>query len=110
MVHPLYIRLGNPECWLPPPHSVNAQLFSHLQLFPTPWPVACQGPLSMGFPRQEYHSGLLFLSPGDLPKPQIEPPAPALADGLFTTKLSGKPFLNGYPGVKLTDGILKRLI
>ena len=37
-------------------------------LFATPWPVACQAPLSMGFSRQEYWSGLLVPSPGDLPK------------------------------------------
>ena len=54
----------------------------------TPWTVACQSPLSMGFPRQEYWSGLLFPSPGDLPDPGIKPMAPAspvLAGGFFTT-------------------------
>ena len=46
-------------------------------------PVAHQAPLSMGFPRQEYWSGLLFLSPGDLPDPGIQPRSPALqADSL----------------------------
>ena len=45
--------------------------------FATPWTVACQAPLSMGFPRQEYWGGLLFPSPGDLPKPGIEPTSPA---------------------------------
>ena len=39
----------------------------------TPWTVAHQAPLSMGFPRQEYWSGLPFPSPGDLPHPGIEP-------------------------------------
>ena len=48
-------------------------LLSHIQLFATPWTVAHQAPLSMGFPRQEYWSGLLFTSPGDLPDPGIEP-------------------------------------
>ena len=38
----------------------------------TPWTVACQAPLSMGFSRQEYWSGLVFSSPGDLPDPGIE--------------------------------------
>ena len=38
----------------------------------TPWAVACQAPLSTGFPSQEYWSGLPFLSPGDLPDPGIE--------------------------------------
>ena len=46
---------------------------SCVQLFVPPWPVAHQIPLSMGFPRQEYWSGLPFLSPGDLPNPGIEP-------------------------------------
>ena len=44
----------------------------------TLWTVARQGPLSMGFSRQEYWSGLPFYSPGDLPDPGIEPGSPAL--------------------------------
>ena len=44
----------------------------------TPWTVAHQAPLSMGFSRQEYWSGLPFPSPGDLPYPGIEPSSPAL--------------------------------
>ena len=52
----------------------------------TPWTVARQAPLSMGFYRQEYWSGLLCPSPGDLPSPGIEPRPPALqADSLPTT-------------------------
>ena len=54
------------------------QLLSHVQLFATAWNVACQAPLSMGFPRQEYWSVLPFPSPGDLPDPGIEPMSPAL--------------------------------
>ena len=50
-----------------------------------PWIVACQAPLSMGFSRQEYWSGLPFPSAGDLPNPGIEPRSPALqADSLPT--------------------------
>ena len=50
----------------------------------TPWTVACQAPLSMGFSRQEYWSGLPFPSPGDLPDPGIEPRSPVLqADSLI---------------------------
>ena len=59
--------------------------------------VACQAPLSMGFPRQEYWSGLLFPSPEDLPDPGIEPislESPALAGRFFTTEPSGKPIMN----------------
>ena len=50
--------------------------FSRVQLFETPWTVACQAPLSMGFSRQEYWSGLPFPSPGDLPNPGIKPQSP----------------------------------
>ena len=51
----------------------------------TPWTVACRAPLSMGFSRQEYCSGLPFSSPGDLPNPGIEPKSSALqADSLPT--------------------------
>ena len=47
--------------------------FSHVRLFATLWTVACQAPLSMGFCRQEYWSGLPCPSPGNLPYPVIEP-------------------------------------
>jgi len=46
---------------------------SQVRLFATPWTVARQAPLSMGFPRQEYWSGLPFPAPGDLPNPGIQP-------------------------------------
>ena len=59
--------------------------------FATQWTVACQAPLSMGFPRQEYWSGLPFPPPGDLPHPGMEIVSPALAGGFFTTEPSGKP-------------------
>ena len=48
----------------------------------------------MGFPRQEYWSGLPFPSPGDLPHPGIEPESPALAGGFFTAEPPGKPYSN----------------
>ena len=50
-----------------------------------------QAPLSVGFPRKEYWSGLPFPSPGDLPDPRIKPMSPALAGGFFTTEPPGKP-------------------
>ena len=51
--------------------------------FATPWTVAHQAPLSLGFPRQEYWSGFSFPSTGDLPNPGIETASPALqADSL----------------------------
>ena len=46
--------------------------FSHVRLFVTPWAVACQAPLSMGFSRKRYQSGLPFPPPGDLPNPRVE--------------------------------------
>ena len=53
--------------------------------FATPWTIALEAPLSVGFSRQEYWSGLPFPSPGDLPNPGIEPASPALqADSLPT--------------------------
>ena len=57
----------------------------------TPWTVACQAPLSMGFSRQEYWSGLLFPSPGNLSNPGIEPWPPALQADSLPTKLQAKP-------------------
>ena len=57
----------------------------------TPWIVARQAPLSMGFPRQEYWNGLPFPLPEDLPHPGIEPASPALAGGFFITEAPGKP-------------------
>ena len=58
--------------------KVKVKLLSHVRLFATPWTVAHQAPLSMGFSRQEYWSVLPFPSPGDLPDPRIEPTSPAL--------------------------------
>ena len=57
----------------------------------TSWTVACQAPLSIGFPRQKYWSGLPFPSPGDLPKPGIEPGSPALHTDSLLTEPGGKP-------------------
>ena len=53
-------------------------LFSrcHVLFFATPWTAVCQTPLSMGFSRQEYWSGLPFPPLGDLPDPGSEPASP----------------------------------
>uniref|UniRef100_A0A4W2FI99 Uncharacterized protein n=1 Tax=Bos indicus x Bos taurus TaxID=30522 RepID=A0A4W2FI99_BOBOX len=51
-----------------------------VQLFATPWTVAYQAPLSLGFSRQEYWSGLPFPSPGDLPDPGFETASPVLQE------------------------------
>ena len=63
--------------------------------FATPWTVARQTPLSMGFPWQEYWSGLLFPSPGDLSDPGTELVSPALAGRFFATEPPGKPYIGG---------------
>ena len=68
--------------------------FICVRLCATPWAVAHQAPLSMGFSRQEYQSGLPCPLPEDLPNPGIEPASlmsPALAGGFFTTELPEKP-------------------
>ena len=68
-------------------------MLSHVQIFATPWTVTCQVPLSMGYVRQEYWSGLPFLSPGDFPDPGVKPTSiasPALAGGFFTTAIWGE--------------------
>ena len=57
------------------------------------WTVACQAPLSIGFSRQEYWSGLPFPSPGDLPDPGIEPGSPALQADSLPVEPEGKPSL-----------------
>ena len=72
---------------------LDTQLLSHIQLSATPWTVAHEAPLSMGFPRQEYWDGLPFPSPGDLPNPGTEfasLASSALAGRFFTTEPSEK--------------------
>ena len=56
----------------------------------TPWIITHQAPLSVGFPRQEYWSGLPFPSPGDLLNPETEPTSPPLACRFFTSEPPGK--------------------
>ena len=63
-------------------------ILSHVRLSVTPWTAARQAPLSVGFSRQEYQSGLPRPPPGDLPDPGIKPAplaSPALVGGFFTT-------------------------
>ena len=69
-------------------------LFSHVQFFATLWTISHQAPLSVGFSRQAYWSGVPFSSPGDLPYPGIEPASPvspALKVGFLPSEPSGKP-------------------
>ena len=63
--------------------------FSRVQLSVTPWTIARQAPLSMGFSRQEHWSGLPYPPPGFIPNPGVKPVSlmsPALTDGFFTTE------------------------
>ena len=72
-------------------------LFSHSAVFDTfvtPWTVAHQVYLSMGFPRQEYWSGLPFPSPGNLPNSGIKPTSLELGGRCFTTKPQGSSLLD----------------
>ena len=66
-------------------HSVVSNSFVIL------WIVAHQTPLSIGFAKQEYWSGLPLSSPGDLPDPGIKPISPALAGRFFISEPPGKP-------------------
>ena len=68
-------------------------LLSHVQLFATPQTVACQAPLSMKFPKQEYWTGQPFPSKGDLANLRIEARSPALHVDSLLSEPAGKPHL-----------------
>ena len=65
--------------------------FSCVQLFAIPWTIARKAPLSMGFSRQEYWSGLPLPFLGDLPNPGIELSSPALQADSLPSEPPGKP-------------------
>ena len=71
--------------------KVKVKSLSCVQLFVTLWTVAYQARLSTGFSRQEYWSGLPFLSPGDLPNPGMVPKSLALQADALTSEPPGKP-------------------
>ena len=75
---------------------MHAKLLSHVWLFVTPWTVACQASLSMGFSRQEYWSGSPCPPPGDFPDPGIEPRSPAWQMDSLTLIPPGKPSIVKY--------------
>ena len=68
------------------------------------WTIACQAPLSTGFSRQEYWSGLPCLPPGDLPNPGIEPRYPALQVDSLLSEPPGKPKDTGVSSLSLLWG------
>ena len=75
----------------------KCQSLSRVQLFATPWTVACQAPLSTEFSRQEYWSGLSCPPPGDLPNPDIQPGSAALQADSLLFQPSGKPWTTWKP-------------
>ena len=84
-----------PKYWsfsfsMSPSNEHPGLISSHAQLFATPWTAAHQAPLSMGFSRQGYWSGLPFPSPRDLPNPGIDPGSPALQADSLPSELKGK--------------------
>ena len=86
-------------------HASMLSRFTRVWLFATSWMVAHQAPLSMGFSRQEYGSGLPCLPPGDLPDPEIEPlslTSPALQAGSLPLAPPGKTLRHDW----LTDKML----
>ena len=66
------------------------KLLSPVRLLETRWTITYQPPSSMEFSRQEYRSGLLFPSPGDLPDPEMEPRSPALQADTLPSEPQGK--------------------
>ena len=78
---------------LPVKPCLKVKSLSRVPLFVTPWTVAYQAPLSMGFSRQEYWSGLPFPFPGDLSDPGIEPSFPTLQADALPSESPGKPRL-----------------
>ena len=81
-------------------HACVLNCFAHVQLYATLWTVAHQAPLSMGFSRQEYWSGLPCAPPETLPDPGIEPMSlisPALVGRFFTTSATWEaPLMETY--------------
>ena len=82
---------------------MKVKSLSRVRLFATPWTVAYQASLSMGFSRQEYWSGLPFPSPGDLPDPGIAPRSPTLEADTLTSEPPGKPKSNYKSEVSLCN-------
>ena len=76
--------------------ETEVKSLSRVGLFVTPWTVAYQAPLSVGFSREEYWSGLPFPSPGDLPNPGIKPGSPALQADTLLSEPPGKPSVQAY--------------
>ena len=87
----------------------HAQSLSRVRLSVTPWTVALQAPLSMGFSRQEYWSEWPFPSPGDLPDPGVESGSSALQVASLPSELPGKSLKRPYQGLLFPLDIQKWL-
>ena len=87
--------------WTASLHVCMLSCLSHVQHFGTQWTVAHQAPLSMGFSRQEYWTGLSFPSPGDLPNPGIKPWSPALVGRFFMEGATKKAPHNHYVTLRM---------
>ena len=74
----------------------------------TPWTVPYKAPLSVGFSRQEYWSGVPFPSPEDVPDQGIEPGSPALQADALPSKSPGKSLSNLLQCIKKYDKIVKK--
>ena len=88
MTHHTAANISKPLSFCSLCGCVCVRTLNRVWLSATPWAIAHQASLSMGFSRQEYWSGLPFPSTGDLPDPGIEPTSlasPALPDGFFTS-------------------------
>ena len=85
--------------------KVKVKSLSRVRLFATLWTVAHQAPLSMGFSRQEYWSGLPFPSPGDLPHLGIEPGSPTFQEDALTSEPPGK---KEFPPAAVVKTVLLR--
>ena len=93
-------------CWGFRPRCLHVCILSrlsHVQLCVTPWTVACWALLPTGFSRQEYRSGLLFPSPGDLHDPEIEPRPPALQADSLPSEPPGKVWLTNLNFLSIID-------
>ena len=82
-------------CCLTWGQTESEKKISPVQFFVTPWTIAHQAPLSMEFSRQEFWSGLLLPSPGDLPNPGIKPRSLTLQEDSLPTEPPGKPNYGG---------------
>ena len=82
---------------------------SHVRIFAAPWTAAYQAPLSMGFSRQGYWSGLPLPSPGDLPDPGVEPRSPTLQADALTSEPPGKPELPYFGLISCTAQMCPRV-